>query len=290
MRVAGIVIALVMVAACRETQHCASDDESYQGGRCQTMAGRDGGPRDGGPDASADGGHDSGVDGGPCAPCSAAGQQCLAFDVDTGLAADAGACVDCYADDHCAMWFMQQTDAGVDAGHPPGIGICESFVCAAGCRDDGDCGGNACVANHCSAFTRLTQAQCRPCDATENCTAGLDCVQMTFGPGHTALGGYCLVPTPSVGACPTPYTVPVAGHCGVNQMLTTCDAVREFSMMACTIGTNGPCGRDDIPDDGVCANVTGAGVTCTYACDPGDPTTCVATRPCGAVSNVCGGT
>jgi hypothetical protein len=286
----GAIAALA--CGCVEVKTCPAGN-SYVGGSCMPLSGQDTGI-----DASADGGTDAFVaDAGPCAACTP-DQHCRALEEPDagprdGGVSTAGNCVQCITDHDCDPWFMMLADGGVDGGRAAGRGLCVDYVCHSGCTEAGDCGGNLCGSNgQCTAYFEHAQMQCMPCDVQENCAPGFDCIPMTFGPtgSATAIGSYCLQPF-SAGACPEPYTVPVSSHCGVNQMLTTCDAVREFTTM-CAAGSAASCGRDDILDDGVCGTIAGlSGLRCTYACELADPTTCIPTRPCGATApHVCGGT
>lgn len=292
MRAVLLALLLPAIAGCRETHHCEGP-YSYQNGECLPRG--DGGPRiDTGLDGSSS--DDAAIDDagddalGPCAACGD-GSICFDGTLDAGHSvAHAPGCVQCVSDTDCDAVILPDPDGGgLHGGMPPlGTAICEDYVCVRGCRGDGDCGTNACVANRCTNYPRGTQTQCERCDVEENCTATTDCVPMNFM--GSPIGSYCLA---QVGTgCAEPYTFPLSDasvdYCAVNTAVTTCDAVREFGT-GCTAGANGPCGRDEIPDDGVCANVTGlTGPRCTYACNPADSTTCPG-RPCGSSTHVCGG-
>lgn len=284
----GGAMALAAIAGCAETRHCGQG-QSFRGSGCvpfdATVVQDDAAVVDVGTDANVDAGPCQGACGGTSRP------QCY-----EGPDAGAnGVCVECLVDDDCDV--APRPDAGNrDAGAPLSTRlICEDHRCVIGCRDPiADCNGNVCRASdhQCSAYG-TAQGQCQPCDTEENCDANSDCVPMTFGTGEMPIGSYCLLRVPGSGVCPKPYTLPlmVGGmtYCGVNQVDTTCDAVRAFGTPAgenCT--SDQQCGRPDLPGDGICTTVVGLGTRCTYPC--GDDTTCPSLRSCGMNSHVCGGT
>lgn len=278
-RVAAIVVVLVAIAGCRETQHC-QPGWSYQNGECLPRGGQaDSGPRpdagmDGSTDAAvADVGNDAGHDGGPCDLCTA-DEMCLTSLPDAGAdgGTDAGAitlprCVECVSDTVC---MVRGVDAGMtaDAGAAAtrGAPICEGYRCILGCRSDADCGGNACRADHtCSAYSGMRDV-CLPCDTDANCLSGR-CVSFANG-GHG--GAYCLSTVAEFGACSgrrrftgtltsvaTVDGVAATDYC-VPANAVTCEAVLAFGT------TCGPalCGAIAGTETGSC--VSGH---CTYPCD-----------------------
>ncbi len=278
------VLALAAIAGCAETRHCG-EGQSFRGSACVPF------------DASVvhedaavvDVGTDANEDAGPCQGMCGSGTPICLEGPDAG---PNGICVQCVMDEDCDV--VPHPDAGAgDAGAPLGNFICEGYECVRGCRNTGDCGGNVCRASdhQCSGYG-TAQGQCQPCDTEENCATDSDCVPMTFGTGETPIGSYCLLRVPSSGVCPKPYTLPLMvgglSYCAVNQVDTTCDAVRAFGTPEtenCT--SDQQCGRPDLPGDGICTGVAGLGTRCTYPC--GDDTTCPVSRTCGTTSHVCGG-
>ncbi|MFO0681496.1 MAG: hypothetical protein U0234_05580 [Sandaracinus sp.] len=272
-------LALAAIAGCAETRHCP-EGESFRGGDCVALDAavvqQDAAVVDVGTDASEDAG-----------PCQGACGGSTRFCLESPDAGTNGTCVECLIDDDCDV--AERPDAGSgDAGAPLSTRlICEGHRCVIGCRDGlADCSSHVCRSTdrQCSAYG-TAQGQCQPCDTEENCDANSDCVPMTFGGEMTPIGSYCLLRIPGTG-CPEPFTVPVNGHCGVNQAVTTCDAVRDFNTPCPTDPSE--CGRDDIPEDGTCATIVGlSGSRCTYRCAPSDGT-CNSARPCGVSSMLCG--
>jgi hypothetical protein len=153
-----------------------------------------------------------------------------------------------------------------------------------------------CDGKSCNPFTRectsrtLGQTQiCRACSADSECTDGHRCIQMNFGEqSHRPLsddeggGGYCLKIV-SGANCDKPYTFTLArtsisgvasgSYCGLDEGLTTCEAVRRYG--------------DDCPtgDASVCASagarceiVGSAANICTYSCS--DATQCLSNKRC----------
>jgi len=94
---------------------------------------------------------------------------------------------------------------------------------------------------------------------------------MTFGAAGTAHGRYCLKDA-SVGGCVRPFLIGITGrssldghaspYCGINETLTTCEAVR-----ALVVDTTCPGGMDsECPEAGLCRQVGFAANRCTYQC------------------------
>jgi hypothetical protein len=86
--------------------------------------------------------------------------------------------------------------------------------------------------------------------------------------------GYCLYPEGS-DSCARPFIYPLPGereslsgaaaslYCGVNETLTTCEAVLALL-------DDQPCEGDaDCPEGGICRDVGGGGLRCTYECTHG---------------------
>jgi len=107
---------------------------------------------------------------------------------------------------------------------------------------------------------------------------------MTYGAAGTAHGSYCLKDA-SVAGCVQPYRINVSatsldGHaatyCGINEMLTTCEAVRALvDNRTCPGGMDREC-----PVAGLCRQVGLAANRCTYQC--GVASDCIAAPSAGS--------
>jgi hypothetical protein len=111
---------------------------------------------------------------------------------------------------------------------------------------------------------------CQSCDTDANCFDGEHyCVPMTYK-GQAREEGYCL--KASANGCSEPYTIETtsrtslsgataAKYCGINESVTTCEAVRALV-------TNQSCsGADtDCPEGGLCRKVGTLSNRCTYQC------------------------
>ncbi|MBX3252026.1 MAG: hypothetical protein KF901_32920 [Myxococcales bacterium] len=201
--------------------------------------------------------------------------QCVSCDAHADCTAPGAAqcdetsksCVPCSMHEHCAG-----TGQNVCVG-----GTCRQCTEATAATH---CGANACdpVANVCTGTGRGTLDTCRPCLSDTECVTGHRCIPLTFS--GTARGHYCM-PTPPAGGClasPRPFTVPLTGrvsrsgvasttYCGINEALTTCEAVRDAMN-----GIGGGCdpAADPCAEGGRCALVgdpIGGSNRCTYACD-----------------------
>jgi hypothetical protein len=266
---AAWVLALVMVAGCQETQHCAA---GLYGRNCdQSLSMQpDTGVHDSGMDGAIEG--DAGIDGGidafarDAGPC---GDMCpvdrpLCFiappEVDSGMASG---CVECVIRDDCTRVDGGMADAGI-----AGAQICQDFQCVFGCETDDDCGPTgACRPDGtCSAFPRA-QDICRPCDTDANCTGLFRCVNFDNA-GHR--GSYCLADDTGV-ACSDRrrFTLPlnivesVDGAPAANYCIpaaATCEAVLSANTDCMTSAT---CGRIGGIGTGICFAAT----YCTYTCD-----------------------
>jgi hypothetical protein len=271
MRLALLASALVLVAGCQETVHCA---QGMYGRNCdQYLSGFDGGV-DSGEDAGTDAFEP--VDAGPCPSCGA-GLQCLVSDAGMGM------CVDCVEDVDC---IARLGDGGMpDGGVPIGRPVCTTdHTCAFGCVDAVDCDGNECRPDGtCSAYEEGRMI-CMACDTDRNCATGLRCVQFRNG-GHD--GAYCLANAsdvacderrrftsvlsdqPSVdGPPPDDYCVPSA----------TCEAVLDANGPCATSTT---CGVVDGSNTGACVSAT----YCTYTCTMDND--CPAGLTCDGASSTC---
>lgn len=198
----------------------------------------------------------------------------------------AGQCVACVEDADCTDPGAARCDAETHTCAPctdraqcagTGANECAEGTCVA-CTEDTaatHCGANSCdpVAMECTSTPRNSLGSCQPCLSDTECFGDAACVPMLFE-GATR-GHYCL-DRPPVGGCAAneaPYRVAIAdrasrsgagaaAYCGINEDLTTCEAVR---------GAGEPCveGSDTCGPGGLCAFVGPAGAgsfTCTYAC------------------------
>ncbi|MGF1469638.1 MAG: hypothetical protein ACFCGT_26240 [Sandaracinaceae bacterium] len=204
------------------------------------------------------------VDGTPI--CDTTNRVCVECAADTDCTdpsaarCDGGECVPCDSSTQC-QGIAGREVCDDDAG--------ECVQCTGGEVDA--CGGNPCTTEStCSAFgtDRIT---CEACDTDANC--GLPdelCVPMQFM-GEDRPGGYCL--RNLAAGCDRPFGV-VTGErttlsgvggisfCGINESLTTCEAVRALlADEMCPGGDDSEC-----PDGGLCRRVGGFLNRCTFAC------------------------
>src|SRR5690606_2726318 len=166
----------------------------------------------------------------------------------------------------------------------PNASVCheDSGACVQCTKDDeSPCGDYSCdpVAFTCTETERGKTGTCRPCLADSECEGDRRCIELKFqGEPH---GWYCMLQPPPMGGCvgasPAPWKVPLlnrpsrsgeepANYCGINEALTTCEAVH-----AAREGQSVDCQDDsECPRGGLCRLVGPAGVgtnRCTYACE-----------------------
>ena len=133
----------------------------------------------------------------------------------------------------------------------------------------------------CTSMELATRGPCDTCYSDSNCEApNHRCVKMAYdGNAHPdGMTGFCLPLIEEEGAdCSPPFVVvlhdqesmsglPRQSYCGIQQALTTCEAVRAFHTAAVC-----PTGRDDdCPAGGICRPISTrggqTGFRCTYAC------------------------
>ena len=264
--------------------------------------------RDGGPDTGAP------ADAGPCGVCDpgtpvCVGTQCEectavadALCVDATPVCDPGSntCVGCVVDGDCTQLDAPQCgteqECGACSGNEACVGRTGTLACDAvsgACvectaTNTAACGGNPCRPDGtCSAYGTNRQL-CQACDTDANCAGtGNYCVPMNFG--ATPRGGYCLQAVPG---CARPYSVATGvretlggvegmSFCGINETLTTCEAVRALiDDVECPGGTDGMC-----PEGGLCRTVGVLTNRCTYRC--GGASECISPPTAG---NTCGST
>jgi hypothetical protein len=138
-----------------------------------------------------------------------------------------------------------------------------------------DCGSTSCnpATFECTETVRGSRFVCDSCVSDSDCGVDLACVPMWFGDTPRATG-YCLYPT-GHDLCEQPFVFPVPGereslsgapaalYCGVNESLTTCEAVRALV-------DDRLCESDsDCPEGGLCRQVAEVGLRCTYECTHG---------------------
>ncbi|RLB47764.1 MAG: hypothetical protein DRJ42_24685 [Deltaproteobacteria bacterium] len=284
-------------------------EDLADGGFVCTLA--DGGADAGDAGDAGDTGPDAVVDAGPCGMvCPTATPLCRVSD---------GMCVACLSDPDCtdptaakcgADGMCGACDDSTQCGGITGTLVCattgtnvgQCVECAA--TETTACGANPCnpVTNACSAFGAAAVATCEACDSDANCSVAENfCVPMMFE-GAARTGGYCLKATPG---CSQPLGVVLTdrislsgvtgrAYCGVNEGLTTCDAVN-----ALLLSTTCPGGMDsECPDGGVCETLDPGGADfmrrCTYPCSgtlecPASPAAVSTCANGGTTTDYCGG-
>lgn len=211
-------------------------------------------------------------DAGPCQGMCTGEQVCRVGD---------NVCVDCLVDADCTD--PDNAKCGTDGTCGPcdanaqcaGIGdrgICDSGGCVeCNASNDSACGGNPCNAftGLCSEFGANSAGLCEKCDADANCSdADTNCVETFFG--GSSQGGHCL--QENTGSCPAPLAVGItrtslsgavaATYCGINETLTTCDAVLLRGQVCTACSTT---------DGARCETLSATSqMRCTYGCDSSD--------------------
>ncbi|MFW5967469.1 MAG: hypothetical protein ACOCV2_08125, partial [Persicimonas sp.] len=185
--------------------------------------------------------------------CSSDGEcvECLEEkDCDEGVCSDDGTCVECVEDDHCT-----EADASACTEDNECTGCEESDQCAH-LADDGTpacdadtsecvectvddesaCDGNSCdpASNTCTDTETDSLDTCESCIADSECSGDAHCVPLEFD-GSELDDGYCLQVKPDDG-CEGPYGTEIEReslsgeeetYCGINEDLTTCEAVLD---------------------------------------------------------------
>ncbi|QQR88846.1 MAG: hypothetical protein IPJ88_11485 [Myxococcales bacterium] len=202
---------------------------------------------------------------------------------------DAGICTGCMRDTDCT--------------HISGKNMCSAGACVQ-CtpEDESACDGKSCDPenNSCTETTVASIDTCEPCVSDTECVADHKCVPLDYdGSFH---GNYCMKVLSAT--CERPYLVVLnkksvlAGEdeaaeqfCGINESLSSCEAVLAF-ISPCT--TDGSCqvGGNETPISGaLCRTVNGSPSKCTYKCSA--PAQCQDTFGCTNSGNgvdYCGGT
>jgi hypothetical protein len=178
----------------------------------------------------------------------------------------AGICVGCIEDTNCfGVDGLERCD--VDEG------LC---VECKPVSEALDCGNTSCnpATFACTDTVRGSRDVCESCVSDSDCGTDLACVPMWFGETPRATG-YCLYPDGS-DSCARPFIYPLPGereslsgadaalYCGVNEDLTTCEAVHALlSDQACE--EDAAC-----PEGGLCRDVGDDTMKCTYECTHGN--------------------
>ena len=316
-----LIFMSVLLAGCDGTADCP-DGATRAGDRCVPL---DAGPSDSGRDTNAP---DTGEDAGACSTactgstphCDETSMTCVACLVDGHCAPEYcvdNACVACRTNADCPVGMpvcspTSNTCVGcenpADCSGRTGTEVCDAtdgacVECLA--SDRTACGTNVCnhAARTCTSTMERSANLCEECVADEHCQMDQLCVPMTFM--TTDVGSYCLwkesAPAGPNGACAN--VPPYAGGemmtsldgeearvCGL--AVTTCVAVNQFRMLACTDGmlpdtTDEECGVSGV-NDAYCRFSSGLGTNrCTIPCGSDDDCKTGFTCDLGATPQYC---
>ena len=139
-----------------------------------------------------------------------------------------------------------------------------------------DCGNTSCnpATFECTETVRGSRDVCESCVSDTDCGTDLGCIPMWFGETPRTTG-YCLYPDGS-DSCARPFIYPLPGpretlsgadaalYCGVNENLTTCEAVHAL------LNDESCEGDADCPEAGLCRDVGDEALKCTYECTHGN--------------------
>src|SRR5690606_11353238 len=183
----------------------------------------------------------------------------------------------CGDDNHCAAGCTESEECQRFAEDEAGVcdfdtGGCVECTVA---EDDRDSETDACGTGVCLPETQTCDdgvsqgatGTCRACVADNQCATDHDCVPMNFK--GVDRGGYCL--KNNANGCERPYVIDIAGettlsgvsgetYCGINETLTTSEAVRAL-LADDTCSNNSEC-----PEGGLCRKVGSLSGRCTYEC------------------------
>jgi hypothetical protein len=138
-----------------------------------------------------------------------------------------------------------------------------------------DCGNTSCnpATFECTDTIRGSRIVCESCVSDTDCGVDLACVPMFFD-GALRATGYCLYPVDQ-DLCSRPFIFPLpdareslsgavaSRYCGVNENVTTCEAVYALlNDQSCE-------GDSDCPEAGLCRDVGDDTPKCTYECTHG---------------------
>jgi hypothetical protein len=199
-------------------------------------------------------------------------------------------CVECLESAHCLDPTAARCESGVcKTCEAPED--CVHLLPLVACNEDGGCvectvgqeeacdSGQTCnlLTQQCTDVEEHSRLTCAPCTNDRQCEDGSRCIAMSFaGEPH---GYYCL---PDAGSgCTQPFSVwmervslsgeAATTYCGINELLTTCEAVLALLQNGRCSGTDGLCSPDGIAPEvdvpgAICRVVGGLPDRCTYAC------------------------
>src|SRR5690606_8771874 len=165
----------------------------------------------------------------------------------------------------CLDGSCTSCSTSADCSDRPNASVCheDSGACVQCTKDDeSPCGDYSCdpVALSCTETKRGKTGTCRPCLADSECEPDHRCIELKFqGEPH---GWYCMPLAPMDGcliASPAPWKVVLsdrasrssaasANYCGLNEALTTCEAI-----LAARMGQGPGCTSDEAcPTGGIC--------------------------------------
>ena len=198
----------------------------------------------------------------------------------------------------CIDSGCEKCDKNEDCTHIEGMPRCDDGVCKIECEADSDCEATQVCDARPNAATFQTCApkgdpkvQCESCVSDSQCSSGFGCIPLQFA--AVPHGSYCLEIKPSAG-CARPFATILnreslnAGpaenpedYCGINEDLTTCEAVLDAIDLTFCKDSDDP----TLPDPGKCQQELGGrcqnlgtGWTCTYSCT--GPTQCRSDQSC----------
>ncbi len=292
-RLPCLVAVVLLAAGCPETKTCPAGMHPLGTTNDCTPDATDAGPTDAGHDAGGDAGPCNGACSGDTPVCDTMTGMCVGCLGATDCAAptpacdtDTHTCVACVGDGDCTDVAMGKCDVAshtcvacgtsTDCSHFTDTAVCDTTngTCVQCTADDTSaCGGNTCKSDGTCSMYGTTQRACDPCDTDANCGGANDyCVPMQYmGADH---GAYCLTDANDAGSCDQPFLSVIDGrptlsgrtggrYCGINETVTTCEAVRGLlDDAACPDGTDSEC-----PEGGLCRNLNGVSPNhCTYRC------------------------
>ena len=225
------------------------------------------------------------------------------------------ACVACLANTDCPSATASRCDTTTnacaacqndsDCTQISGKNACSNGTCVqCTVSNESACSGNSCnpKTSECTATLRGSRKTCQSCMADSECgtnegsvDTNIRCIPMTFNGAAHGTGGYCLQKA-SIG-CTNPYKVninapsfsgvAVDDYCGINQNVTTCEALLDlFNSKACLLESD--CGSGQ---GGLCKNFAAASappdLRCTIPCS--SDANCLASAPGSSCSGTTGG-
>ncbi len=200
------------------------------------------------------------VDNNECVQCV---EHAQCAEVGASACGDDNTCQACAASEECG--HLDDTPAcDIDAG--------ECVECTV--DDESACNGNSCdpATNTCTDTPTDSVDTCGTCRADSECAGDMRCVPLDFD-GQRLDDGYCLEVRPDGGTCEGPWGTVInrmslsgeyGDFCGINEDLTTCQAVLDQQSGKSCGGNAADCGMTG-KDDGSCPIDS-----CTYQCDAND--------------------